>query len=394
MEQPLQKNHARYAGPLPHEIQWAASPYWPAAPVDFWAQSATGQGYPDLSGNEEAEPSAPNSGISAAESSWISNLARMLIFSVLLIALLVTLLLLGRSSTWLAEHDEISGHPEDQQHLSPLAAGVDKGRSSGVRSWMDANFSRPSTAGTKDNAQRRSDTHERTAKTSTQEMDTTEEFTSTLVDMPQKVMHWAKNPKKCGALSFTFCGAPKQEFYFDGFEEACLSIAESKRVALCNRGANKFASLASCDAACGSNANTVEANCIENVLFNECKSQDVNGPLWFFNGDRCERWNFVYGLCPGINDSRASLFETPEECERSCQEPGARNGRCGVPSRVACTPDRLKQPYFANMGASGTAERCLKSSVQSLAGHLCIAGKNRFVSLEACKKTCVGSTRS
>ncbi|KAL3214179.1 hypothetical protein MRX96_034995 [Rhipicephalus microplus] len=54
--------------------------------------------------------------------------------------------------------------------------------------------------------------------------------------------------------------------------------------------------------------------------------QDVNGPLWFFNGDRCERWNFVGGLCPGINDSRASLFETPEECERSCQEPGARNG--------------------------------------------------------------------
>ncbi|KAL3183254.1 hypothetical protein MRX96_034254 [Rhipicephalus microplus] len=103
--------------------------------------------------------------------------------------------------------------------------------------------------------------------------------------------------------------------------------------------------------------------------------QDVNGPLWFFNGDRCERWNFVGGLCPGINDSRASLFETPEECERSCQEPGARNDRCGVPSRVACTPDRLRQPYFANMGASGMAERCLKSSVQNLAGHLCIAGK-------------------
>ncbi|KAL3214175.1 hypothetical protein MRX96_034991 [Rhipicephalus microplus] len=141
MEQPLQKkNYARYAGPLPHEIQWAASPYWSAAPVDFWVQSSTRQGYPELSDNEEAEPSTPNSGISAPESSWISNLAQMLIFSVLLIALLVTLLLLGRSSTWLAEHDEISGHPEDQQHLSPLAAGVDKGRSSGVRSWMDANF--------------------------------------------------------------------------------------------------------------------------------------------------------------------------------------------------------------------------------------------------------------
>ncbi|KAL1472436.1 hypothetical protein MTO96_039330 [Rhipicephalus appendiculatus] len=301
----------------------------------------------------------------------MSNLARMVVFSVLLIALLVALLLLGRSSTWLADHDEITGNPEGHQHLSPLAAGVAKGRSSGVGSWMRANSSRPLSAGAKDKAKKRPDTHMETTKTSTQEMETTEGVTSPLVDMPGQVTRRAKNQKKCGALSFTFCGAPMNEFYFDGSQGACLSVADLKEWALCNRGANKFP-----------------------VLFTQCKRQDVEGPLWFFNGDRCEQWNFPAGLCPAINNSGGSLFGTPEECKRSCQEPGSRTSHCGAPWQVACTADRMKQPFFANMAASGTTERCLKATPQNLAGHLCLAGKNRFDSLEACKKACVGSARS
>ncbi|KAH7944244.1 hypothetical protein HPB52_017599 [Rhipicephalus sanguineus] len=270
MEQPLQKNRERYARPLPLEMQWAASPYWAAAPVDFWAQSATGQGYPDLSCNEEAEPSATNRGVSAAESTWMSNVTRMLVFSVLLIALLVASLLLARTSTWLAEHDEVTGHPEDHQHLSPFAVRVASGKSSGVGSWMRANSSRPVAVGTKDDLLRKSNSREEIKTTSTEETETTEGVTSTLVDMPQKVTRRAKRGKKCEAFSFTFCGAPKHKFYFNGSQGACLSVADLKGAALCNRGANKFASLASCDAACGSNANTVEAKCDENVLFTKC----------------------------------------------------------------------------------------------------------------------------
>ncbi|KAL1482466.1 hypothetical protein MTO96_033778 [Rhipicephalus appendiculatus] len=158
MARPLRKNRERHAGHLPFEMQWAASPYWPAAPVDFWAQSATGQGYPDLSGNEEAEPSTSNSGVSAVESAWMSNVTRMLIFSVLLIALLVASMLLGRTSAWLSEHDEVTGRPAE--HLSPLAVGVASGRSSGVGPWMRANSSRRLAAGTNADSRKRVDSRE------------------------------------------------------------------------------------------------------------------------------------------------------------------------------------------------------------------------------------------
>ncbi|KAH7944405.1 hypothetical protein HPB52_019073 [Rhipicephalus sanguineus] len=100
--------------------------------------------------------------------------------------------------------------------------------------------------------------------------------------MPHQVTQKAKKGNKCGAFSFTFCGVPKHEFYFDGSQGACLSVADLKGAALCNRGANKFTSLASCDAACGSNANTVEPKCDENALFTECKSipAEAGESLW------------------------------------------------------------------------------------------------------------------
>ncbi|KAH6942977.1 hypothetical protein HPB50_013216 [Hyalomma asiaticum] len=385
MAQPLEGKREIYAGPLPIEMQWAASPYWPAAPVDFWAQSATGQGYPDLSCNEEAERSATSTGVSAVQSTWMSNVARMLVFSVLLIALLVASLLLGRTSTWLAEHDEATGQPADHQQLSPLAAGVASGRSKGVGSWIHANASQPLGNGAKIFNSRE--------KTPPEEAETTEEATSTVADMPQLASRRARQKKFCGTFFFTFCDSPKHEFYFDSSRGACLSVADSEGAALCNRGENKFTSAASCDAACGSNANTVEQKCEKEVLLTECKSEDIAGPLWFYNGTRCQQWNFPAGLCPATSDSKGSLFATSEDCQRSCGETGSRAGRCPVPREVACEPDRLKQPYFANMQASGAAERCLQATAANLARHLCLAGKNRFKELEACRKACVRGAR-
>ncbi|KAL3183255.1 hypothetical protein MRX96_034255 [Rhipicephalus microplus] len=115
MEQPLQKNHARYAGTSAtrntvggisltgQQLLWTfgrspppdkATPTCPVTSESLTSEEEALKNCHNCT-QQEAEPSAPNSGISAAESSWISNLARMLIFSVLLIALLVTLLLLG-----------------------------------------------------------------------------------------------------------------------------------------------------------------------------------------------------------------------------------------------------------------------------------------------------------
>ncbi|XP_075559561.1 uncharacterized protein LOC142591078 [Dermacentor variabilis] len=393
MEQPLHQNRGRRAGTTPFELQWAASPYWPAAPVDFWAQSATGQGFPDFSASctEEAQPSTANSGVSAGETNWMGNLARMLVFSVLLIALLVASLLLGRTSAWLAEHDEATGQPADLHHLSPLAAGVASGRG-GVGSWLHANASRPLAAGANDDARRRLNSHEVTKRTSKEEVETTEAETSTPADMPRQASRRAKREKFCGAFYFVFCQSPEHEFYFDASQRACVPVADQEAAALCNRGANKFTSLASCDAACGANANTVESKCHEDVLFTECNSEDVVGPLWFFNGDRCGPWNFPGGLCPAANDSRGNLFPTSEECWRSCRELSSRTTGCRVPREERCAPERLKQPYFAHMAASGVAERCVKATAKNLARHLCLSGKNRFSALEACRKACVGST--
>ncbi|KAL1477338.1 hypothetical protein MTO96_035813 [Rhipicephalus appendiculatus] len=194
----------------------------------------------------------------------------------------------------------------------------------------------------------------------------------------------------CGLLVHVL-RCPEARVLLRCFPRACFSVADQKGTTLCNRGLNKFTSLASCDAACGSNANTIELKCDGNILLTECKSEDIKGPLWFSNGDRCEEWNFPAGLCPATNDSRASLFTTSEECEHSCQEPGSRNSRCRVPREVACKPDRMEKPFFANMAASGAAERCLKATDQNLVGHLCIAGMNRFKTLEACRKACIGS---
>ncbi|KAH8036765.1 hypothetical protein HPB51_004848 [Rhipicephalus microplus] len=324
---------------------------------------------PDRFCNDETGEFMDHSSLSDSQRTWTRNVTRMLVFSVLLIALLVTSLLLGRTSAWIAEHNEANGRPDNHQHLSPVAAGVASRRSSGVGTWMRANASARVAAGP--NSDTRKIFNSRGVdKAPTEEAETTDVVTSTLADMPAQVSR-------------------THEFYFDASRGACLSASDVEGAVLCIRGANKFASLASCDAACGSNANHLEPKCREAASFTECKSEDVVGPLWYFNGHQCQWWDFPGGLCPAANDSQGSLFSTSEECRRACPNEGTGTSRCGAPREVACAPDRLKDPYFANMAASGAVKRCLKATAKNLSGHLCMAGKNRFNTLEVCRKACL-----
>ncbi|KAH7944044.1 hypothetical protein HPB52_014877 [Rhipicephalus sanguineus] len=80
-------------------------------------------------------------------------------------------------------------------------------------------------------------------------------------------------------------------------------------------------------------------------------SEDVVGPLWYSYGGRCQQWDFPGGLCPATNDNKGTLFATSEECPRTCHDEGSHIGRCGALREVACAPNRLKQPYFANTAA-------------------------------------------
>ncbi|KAH8037226.1 hypothetical protein HPB51_009579 [Rhipicephalus microplus] len=369
-------------------MQWADARCWPADPVHFWAPSAARQDHADHSWNDENGEYMSHSSLSTGQSTWTRNVTRMLVFSVLLIAVLVASLLLARTNAWMAKHNEANGRPDKHQHLSPMAAGVASRRSSGVGSWMRANASARIAVGP--NSDTRKIFKPRAAhKAPTEEAETTEAVTSTLADMPARFSQTAKKRKFCGTFHFTFCGSPGHEFYFDASRGACLSVSDMKGAALCIRGANKFTSLASCDAACGSNADHVEPKCREAASFTECKSEDVVGPLWYYNGHRCEQWDFPGGLCPAANDSQGSLFATSEECRRTCHNEDSRTSRCIAPREVACVADMLKKPYFANLAASGAAERCLKATAKNLYGKLCLAGKNHFNTLETCRKACV-----
>ncbi|KAL3214181.1 hypothetical protein MRX96_034997 [Rhipicephalus microplus] len=325
MEQAQHENRARCAAPL--EMQEVAASYWRAPPVPFWAAR---EDYPDRFCNDETGEFMDHSSLSDGQRTWTRNVTRMLVFSVLLIALLVTSLLLGRTSAWMAEHNEANGRPDNHQHLSPVAAGVASRRSSGVGTWMRANASARVAAGP--NSDTRKIFNSRGVdKAPIEEAETTDVVTSTLADMPAQGSRTAKKRKFCGTFRFTFCGSLKHEFYFDASRGACLSASDVEGTALCIRGANKFASLASCDAACGSNADHVEPKCREAASFTECKSEDVMGPLWYYNGHQCRRWNFPGGLCPAANDSQGSLFSTSENCRRACLNEGAGTGRCGAP---------------------------------------------------------------
>ncbi|KAL3214529.1 hypothetical protein MRX96_034858 [Rhipicephalus microplus] len=369
-------------------MQWADARCWPADPVHFRAPSAARQDHAYHSWNDENGESMGHSSLSTGQSTWTRNVTCMLVFSVLLISVLVASLLLARTSAWMAKQNEPNGRPDNHQRLSPMAAGVASRRSSGVGSWMRANASARVAVGANSDT-RKMFKPRAVHKAPREEAETTEAVTSTLADIPAQFLQTAKKRKFCGTFHFTFCGFPKREFYFDASRGACLSASDVEGAALCIRGANKFASLASCDAACGSNAGNVEPECREAASFTECKSEDVVGPLWYYNGHRCEQWDFPGGLCPAPNENQGSLFATSEQCRRTCHNEDSRSSRCIAPREVACAADMLKKPYFANLAASGTAERCLKAMAENLDGQLCLAGKNRFNTLETCRKACV-----
>ncbi|XP_077489329.1 uncharacterized protein LOC144100183 [Amblyomma americanum] len=392
-QQQRRRQDVRYYGIDPFEQQWAASPYWPAAPVDFWAQSGTGQGFPDttIGGSEDLEATATIGGGSGGEPTWMGNLARLLVFSVLLIALLVASLLLGRTSTWIVENELTPPGEQPPQEQHPLAAPLSPGRGSGGP-WRPLNSSH--SMATRTDAPQGGKTNSpypyRTSRKITKRTTSTTEVTVDDITPVEEIPMATRKPNKrqiCGAPVFTFCMAVKHEFYYNASQRACVSLPEQMpaSVAVCNRGANKFASQESCIKSCVTDPGSEDPICHEEVLFTECNHEDVVGPLWYFNGDRCKEWSFPRGRCPVSHTS--ALFATSEECKRTCHKAGASTTLCAVPDEATCSPKRLKHPYFADTGSSGTG--CTAATPSNLQRPLCLAGRNRFGTLQACKKLCM-----
>ncbi|KAL1487186.1 hypothetical protein MTO96_031068 [Rhipicephalus appendiculatus] len=186
----------------------------------------------------------------------------------------------------------------------------------------------------------------------------------------------------CGAAYYTYCPALKDEYRASS--AGCVSSG-ADRVAVCNRGSNRFSSLEECYRDCGLLQGPRRDACFEQPLFTACERRDVTGRWWYFDGRRCAEWDFPQGECPvnGTVKIHASLQDCRDYCE------GEREGFpvCRPPASATCAQDQLRFPYFARILPSGRG-LCVRASLNVLLTHRCLVGANRFDTMAACRGAC------
>ncbi|KAH6934140.1 hypothetical protein HPB50_020678 [Hyalomma asiaticum] len=190
----------------------------------------------------------------------------------------------------------------------------------------------------------------------------------------------------CGDVFYTVCrqNSEQREFHYRRSVNACVETA-ADTVHSCNRGVNRFASIAHCRRSCVGTAHRPARECFGKPLFTNCARQDVLSSWWFFEGRKCVPWNFPSGGCPA-DDS--AVFRTAHECRTRCLAGGLRRSPCGPPRSVACGQRHLKHPFFADLSSRDGRIRCLRSSPDVLRDRRCLTGANRFRTREACIVTC------
>ncbi|XP_075744652.1 uncharacterized protein LOC142803415 [Rhipicephalus microplus] len=189
----------------------------------------------------------------------------------------------------------------------------------------------------------------------------------------------------CGDVFYSLChpNRDQPEFHYRRSVNACVETA-TDAVHSCNRGANRFASIALCRRSCMRAGHRPAEECYGKPLFTSCARQDVLSSWWFFDGRKCVPWNFPSGGCPA-DDS--AVFRTVHECRTQCLGQLGRSP-CGPPRAIACDQRHLKYPFFADSFTSDGRLRCLRSSPSVLRDRRCLTGANRFHTREACMVTC------
>ncbi|XP_070384377.1 uncharacterized protein [Dermacentor albipictus] len=187
----------------------------------------------------------------------------------------------------------------------------------------------------------------------------------------------------CDAFTFTYCHSPRNEFFYKRSINACVAVA-TDTVGLCIVGRNRFASKSSCRQACVDGTSRAD-RCLNNAVFRRCETQDVTGLWWHFDGHSCLRWNLPSGLCPSYH---SDVFSSQRDCWTNCEaKPRKRLCRAATPD--VCYSAHLRFPYFA---VGGPRVRCLKVSSISYGGRRCLAGSNRFPTVQACQEACMSNT--
>ncbi|KAL1447489.1 hypothetical protein MTO96_028571 [Rhipicephalus appendiculatus] len=189
----------------------------------------------------------------------------------------------------------------------------------------------------------------------------------------------------CGDVYYTVCRpSTEREFHYRRSANACVETAADV-VHSCNRGVNRFASLAHCRRSCTHAGRRPAKECFGKPLLTSCARQDVLFSWWFFEGRECVPWSFPSGGCPA-NDS--AVFHTAHECTSRCLRGNQRDSQCLPPRAVACDSRHLKYPFFADLTMGDGRVRCLRSSPDVLQHRRCLIGANRFRTRESCMATC------
>ncbi|XP_070395183.1 uncharacterized protein [Dermacentor albipictus] len=206
----------------------------------------------------------------------------------------------------------------------------------------------------------------------------------------------------CGTPLFVYCTSHRLEFYYKRSINACVSTSSDKMV-VCNRSPNRFSSNESCLQNCIEKEQPAK-QCQKSAVFSECNRQDVPKTWWFYGDKQCQRWSFPSGRCP-VNGS--DIFTTFSECSRRCNHDEVnvrqlqqlikmdpKHKPCRRPRTDVCGAEQLRFAYFADSSAASTADgrsgaRCHSVPVANQLGHWCLAGRNRFHSARACRRTCV-----
>ncbi|KAH6921452.1 hypothetical protein HPB50_000600 [Hyalomma asiaticum] len=195
---------------------------------------------------------------------------------------------------------------------------------------------------------------------------------------------WTK--AACGRPVFRFCSGGPPEFYYNGSGQACVMLS-ARSSGLCNRGRNRFASIESCQTQC-THTKRPSPHCLEKAVLSECKQMDiVHTWWWYLEGKGCRRWRFPEGFCPSMD---AHVFRTSLDCVRRCTE--GRQKPCRVPTPVPCHVEYQRYGYIAVESAhSDRSRRCraLPSATSRGSQQHCLAGDNRFPTMEACRKSCM-----
>ncbi|XP_077491749.1 uncharacterized protein LOC144102322 [Amblyomma americanum] len=190
----------------------------------------------------------------------------------------------------------------------------------------------------------------------------------------------------CGVAFYTYCPILRDEYRASTRDRMCVPSG-ADRVAVCNRGRNRFASLEECHRACALLQGPTRETCYEQPLFTACHRQDVVGAWWYFDGFRCAEWDFPHGECPlNSTGGGVDVYSSLDECRAQCDAGGRR--RCRPPASATCDSGQLRFPYFARLLPNGRG-LCASASLGTLFAHRCLVGANRFDSLATCRDTCL-----